>query len=674
LRFGGDIIDKVHRALRKDPRYVVRRLCLEARIEAERYLGPRRARALDISELARAASHADVDALWQALAARAYAHPRLTDAAAMERLQPGTGAEVSSRAQRALRNEVELLGSGQVTLPASIDWHADIKTGLRWEPVFHRDIDYNNFGKPSDVKMAWELSRLQWALPLGQAWLLYRDAACAAKARNLLEQWISANPYGASVNWACTMEPALRILSWTWLFHACADSPAWADKAFRQRFLEALYLHGDFVARNLEQADINGNHYTADAAGLVYAGLFFGHLGDAPRWAKKGWDILTAELPRQVFPDGVDFEASVPYHRLVLELFAYPALYRQRLGLDVPASYRERLLAMGRFTAAYSRCDGSVPHWGDADDGRALAFGIQNLNDHRYLVGLLGEILNDKGLQECFSGPRDEVAWVAGWEVASSLPARNEVTSMQSQPFKDGGFYVLRSDRSHVFIDCGPLGLAGRGGHGHNDLLAFEAMLDGALLVSDCGAYLYTASPVERNLFRSTALHNTPQVDGEEINRFVRPEYLWTLHNDAHHEVIAFHHDVRQSVFEGRHDGYRRLPSPVVVTRRFELEHEAARLVVVDRFDSAGEHEFTTRWHLAPGVEASITEPGLIDLLSQGRRFVLRWTDFAEWACRLENGRVSPSYGRTVPVSVLAFQRRGTARTIRVELQAGPLQ
>ena len=31
-------------------------------------------------------------------------------------------------------------------------------------------------------------------------------------------------------------------------------------------------------------------------------------------------------IKEQVYDDGVDFEGSIPYHRLVLELFAYSAL------------------------------------------------------------------------------------------------------------------------------------------------------------------------------------------------------------------------------------------------------------------------------------------------------------------------------------------------------------
>ena len=57
----------------------------------------------------------------------------------------------------------------------------------------------------------------------------------------------------------------------------------------------------------------------------------------------------------------------------------------------------------------------------------------------------------------------------------------------------------------HVFIDAGPVGMKGRGGHGHNDCLSFEAVLDGVPLIVDSGAYVYTASVEWRNRFRSTA-------------------------------------------------------------------------------------------------------------------------------------------------------------------------
>jgi hypothetical protein len=668
------MLQKIGRALRKDPRYIARRLWQDGVAQTERWRGPRRASAFDIERMASARGYSGLDELWQALREQPYAHPML-EATDLHALQPDACCELERRAQQAHRHEVDLLGSGAVTLPSVIDWHTDLKTGYRWPPAFYRDIDYNNLDRPSDVKMAWELSRLQWALPLGQTWRLSGEDRHAAKARDLIEQWIDANPYGASVNWACTMEPALRILTWTWLFHACADAPSWADVGFRKRFLSVLYLHGDFVARNLERADINGNHYTADAAGLIYAGLFFGTLGAAPHWATTGWEILSSELPRQVFADGVDFEASVPYHRLVLELFALPALYRKRLGLAVPNPYRERLIAMGRFSAAYSRPDGSVPLWGDADDARALPLGTQALNDHRYLAGLMAVAFDEPSLLESFAGPRDEVAWLFGISAASRLPARARPATGTCAAFRDGGFYIMRDARNHVFIDCGPLGLAGRGGHGHNDLLSFEAMLDGVHLISDCGAYLYTASPAERNHFRSTACHNTPQVDGQEINRFFGPRMLWVLRNDARHELLEWSVAEQRSRFEGRHDGYSRLPRGLRVRRAIELDHAASHLTISDRFEGTGEHKVVVPWHFAPGVEATLTADaapsamqGQVDLLAGARRFALRWQSDAPWRAELVPARVSPSYGVAIATVALRLTRSGTLHALRTTL------
>ena len=59
-------------------------------------------------------------------------------------------------------------------------------------------------------------------------------------------------------------------------------------------------------------------------------------------------------------------------------------------------------------------------------------------------------------------------------------------------------------------------------------------------VVTDCGAYLYTASREWRNRFRSTAFHNVVQVDGEELNRLISPDHLWQLRDDARPLNVAW--------------------------------------------------------------------------------------------------------------------------------------
>lgn len=657
----------IKRAAGKPPKVILRRIFDEIKIESDRFLAPIRVRQLTAKRLAVRLGASDLDELWTELGKKPFpAYTDAVDAAHYEKICPGGLNDIMAKAKKAVGHVVDLLGSGPLELGAEIDWHKDYKSGFSWPPTYIRSIEYNNPERPSDVKFPWEVSRMQWLIPAGQAYLLTGDERYAMKVRDVLTSWINNNSYAYSVNWTCTMEVALRIFSWTWFFHVFHQSRAWNEANFQAKFLTSLYQHGEFTERHLERSDINGNHYTADAAGLVFAGLFFGNGKGSTRWLELGWQILIDELPRQVYPDGVDFELSVPYHRLVLELFTLPAMFRKVNGYDVPEFYRERLLAMAKFTASYSRPEGTVPLWGDADDARVLPFGSQSINDHRYLLGWLGNALNSDGLIDFFSGSRSEIYWLLGTEAASSLPQRQLAEKKPSSIFfPDGGFCVLQNGLDHVFIDCGPVGLGGRGGHGHNDCLSFEACLDGVPLISDCGAYLYTASYAERNNFRSTSYHNTPQIDKEEINRFIRPDYLWNLHDDARPEVKAFKADPRSDLFVGAHSGYERLSSPVKPVRTLMLVHQQHMLIINDSFEGEGKHLVEIPYHTVPGAAIYRVASNVLRLQAGDKRFQMTWHG-DDWQVEVDDWRVSPSYGVVCASKRIAFRRDGILRPLFV--------
>jgi hypothetical protein len=653
----------VRRGLRKPPRIILARLLKELNTEADRFLlDPRFARRAEA--LPGMASDHDANRLWQELAARPYVAQITLDDEARNAISTDERTRILLAAEAGIAHRVDLLGSGPLALGATIDWQRDYKSGIAWPTGYALRMQYADPNRPSDVKIPWEISRLQWLIPVGQAYLLTGEERYAAAVREILESWIDANPYAYSVNWACTMEVALRILSWTWLFHVFQASDSWRDAGFRRKLLGSLYQHGKFTSKYLERSDINGNHYTANAAGLVFAGLFFGSLGQAPRWQQQGWEILLDELPKQVDVDGVDFEASIAYHRLVQELFLLPALYREAQHFDVPKPYRERVIAMTRFTQAYSRSDGSVPLVGDADDARALPLGGQAINDHRYLLALVGSAWDVADLRAAFSGPREEILWLLGSKACEQLPDRRASFEGGSKAFVQGGFYVMRNERDHVFIDAGPVGLAGRGGHGHNDCLAYEAMLDGVPLVSDCGAYLYTASYAERNHFRSTVCHNTPCINGEEINRFLGPNDLWTLRNDARPDVRRWRTSSDHDVLTAAHSGYQRMAVPVTPVRTIVLAHARHALVVLDQFETAAPCELTieTPLHLAAGVRARQESSSSLLLEAGERRFLLSWEGLG-WELTIGRGRISPSYGVAVECCRLAWRYAGPAET-----------
>jgi uncharacterized heparinase superfamily protein len=633
----------------------------QVKAHTERHLAPRRAAAFrHRATLLRALKAPSVEVLWQELARRPY--PTWTSPiapAACDAVCPGETARILTLAETALQQRVQLLGSGPIELGSRVDWHRDYKTGIAWPPAYALGIEYNNLDRPSDVKVPWEISRLQWLIPAGQAYLLTGDDRYARRVRDILDDWIAANPYAGSINWSCTLEPAMRIMVLTWFFQVFNRAEAWRDQSFRLRFLTTLFLHGDFTNRHVELSEVNGNHCTADAVALVCAGLFFGR-GAAPRrWLNRGWQLLCAELPKQVNPDGVDFEASIAYHRFVTELFFMAARYREVCGENVPDWYRARIQAMAAFSTAYSGPDGNVPLVGDADDARVLPFGGQRLNDHRYLSGVIGAAWNVPSLLETMSGPRGEVLWQHGPDVAMTLPKQDEpVQPPQSTLFPEGGFCVMRNRRDHVFVDCGPVGFGGKGGHGHNDCLGFEAVLDGVRLVTDCGAFTYTGSPKDRDAFRSTASHNTPCIDGEEVNRFIAPNYLWQLHNDAAPSVRRWNAGSDCDVLCATHSGYERLGNPVRPVRTIVLDHAHHMVLIRDAFEGTGTHTIEIPIHLAPEVSVKLVREREFELTAGDRRFSLIWAE-RSWSVDVTECRVSPSYGVAVPSVRLSWKRQG---------------
>ena len=610
---------------------------------SEYWLAPRRERKLTQAELCRRLRANSVSELWERCASRPFPFVHRADRAEFEKLCPGEFEQIRARAEAALAHRVDLLGSGPIGLGLRIDWLSDFKSGTRWPAQYWRTVAYD---EPADVKVPWELSRLQWLIPLAQMYLLTGEERYAAAVRDIVEQWIAFNPYAWGVNWACTMEAAIRILTLTFLFHALHGSEAFADPDFRFRFLKSLYLHGDFTERHLEHSDINGNHFTSDAAGLVFAGLFFGIGTDPERWRRLGLRSLEREVKLQVLDDGVVREGSIGYHRLVCELFLLPALYAETSGHQISPVWKDRLRSMAVFVAGYSREDGSSPLWGDADDARALPMRHGVLNDHRYLVAMVSAFLKDEGLSRKFAGPVVESFWLLGAQSAGR-PSGTQTDPQQSQAFRTGGLYVLRSGGDHVFAHCGNLAFAGRGGHAHNDLLSFEASLNGQKIVSDGGCYLYTSAIGERNLFRSTASHNTPMIDGEEINRFV-PGELWVLRNDAKVQVREWAIKDESSLLIASHSGYKRLKDPVTVVRRIQLNHRDHSLTIEDEFEGAGTHRIAVPLHFDPSVTIEEFEERRAVLVANGKRFELTW-DAPGWKTAETPARVAPSYGVVVP-------------------------
>lgn len=557
-----------------------------------------------------------------------------------------------NKADQITEHVFDLLGSGPTALGPNINWHQDFKTGMQWPPQYHKDIEYNNLDKPSDVKVPWELSRFQHYITLGKAYWYTGDEKYAIEFIDQFNDWVKKNPVGMSVNWSCTMDVALRAINWIWAYRYFSSSPNFTHQQ-KIKFIYSLANHGAFIIRNLELSDVNGNHYLSDGAGLVYVGLLFGGK-EGEKWFQKGWEIVTTELPKQITADGVDFEQSVPYHRLCTELFLYSLMLGEKNGVRLTDESKKRIQCALEYILKYTKPDGSIPLIGDADDGRIHILADQPINDHRYLLSTGAVIFNRPDFKAGASHFWEESFWLTGFEGSECFQQLATEQNNTSKDFPLGGFFIQRTESCHLIVDCGDVGLAGRGGHGHNDILSFELYANGRTWISDSGAYLYTASPYWRNQFRSSPYHNVLTVDGEELARLGSESNLWTIQNDALPLQKLWMSNEQYDIFIGSHKGYDRLASPVSHTRSIVFDKMNEVWLIRDEVEGIGKREVQRYLNLEPDVSLYMSENNMI-LLKDEQGRLLRIEKPAAENVQVAEGWVSYTYGVKTPRQRLVF-------------------
>jgi len=123
------------------------------------------------------------------------------------------------------------------------------------------------------------------------------------------------------------------------------------------------------------------------------------------------------------------------------------------------------------------------------------------------------------------------------------LPKTNIKTSLSESLtlhiFPSANFFIFRSPRLYLAINGMNNGQNGNGGHSHNDKLSFELSIDGKDIIVDPGTYVYTSLPEKRNFFRSTNIHNTIIVPGEEQNKWDNGIHgLFRMNNDTQCKIV----------------------------------------------------------------------------------------------------------------------------------------
>jgi hypothetical protein len=303
------------------------------------------------------------------------------------------------------------------------------------------------------------------------------------------------------------------------------------------------------------------------------------------------------------------------------------------------------------------------PRQGDADDGHGLV--LDGAGGHRWASLLhVGDQLF--GRQSWWPRvPADDVR--TPLVAALSNGARNDAVRPSTRPdhLADAGMTILRTaggEPGEIWCRCdgGPHGFLSIAAHAHADALSVEVRHDGVDVLADPGTYCYHGQPEWRGYFRSTAGHNTLELDGRDQSQSGGP-FMWTRH--ARTQVLATHPGQDAvATWRAEHDGYARGREPAVHRRTVRLDRKGRELEIHDEVLSTTGHDCRLAFHLGPRVTALLD--GSTALLSwDDRTAVLDLPGDLDWTAHrgVEDpplGWYSPDFGLRQPTTVLV----GTGR------------
>ena len=515
-------------------------------------------------------------------------------------------------------------GYGPVALGNPPKWNVDFVSGRCWTlspseslPVMRHD--------GSDVKVPWELSRLQFLPVLGKAWLLSRKTRYRDVAKNLVDDWIERNPVGSGINWTLAMEAALRGMSLCFLLELLAPfSPQEQD--WLQKVTKSLWEHLLFIEAHNEFSHFTrSNHYLSNIVGLLHLSSSLTGPGMAVR-REKYWKLVENEMLCQVRDDGFDYEASTGYHLLVTQMFTSVGLILRSDKQEISPRFHDRLRKMYQVLDSLADDEGYIPQVGDCDDGRVelLTDDLEQMTDNGCpergslragsWIGIGRALLKSE-----FRGRADDVGWY-GLD-----PGRSGTTACVRRPctefFRSSGVAVGRRGAAELFFFAMPNGIFGKGGHTHNDKLSIVLKIGGRELFSDCGTFCYSRDGALRNVYRSTLAHNTVKIGGEEQNRYsAGPDNLFRMSDDARVSDIEYQQTSSTTHFSASHEGYSRLG----VIHRRNVVLGGTEATKEDVITGTGQHLVEAGWHLPPTWQVQVVRgTGFrLECLIQGPRSV----------------------------------------------------
>ncbi len=225
-----------------------------------------------------------------------------------------------------------------------------------------------------DVKLTWDLSRMQWAPRLALAACITTGEArnrYLQRLNQLMHDWSAKNPYQTGVNWACSQEVAVRGMH-LMVSHHLLSTHLGMPTSSRLSELLAQSWQRVFAVRGYARAQQN-NHSLTEHLFLIYAAEFLARAGVqvAPtRTLEKLRKGLTPLIDSLITEDGGSALYSSNYHRVFCDVLSYAKLLDDSFALGLfnhPRIQLKSRAAYDLLNALIEPVSGQMPMFGNND-------------------------------------------------------------------------------------------------------------------------------------------------------------------------------------------------------------------------------------------------------------------------------------------------------------------
>lgn len=521
----------------------------------------------------------------------------------------------------------------------------------KWPECFSYSLDYKQRDDLGDARSNWERNRhFDWAL-LAKAYYVTREEKYFSQLQNTVDVWMEKNPFLHGISWTSAMEFAIRSINWMYalafLMKARNDNAStssaqthndnWASLCEKLR--NGIINITEYLTKHYSRYSSANNHLLVEATAIGLAGYAFVH----KPWQELAVRILTEELPKQNYSDGVNKELSLHYQTFGMEayLLLMHVLQKQMNDSRLKINDCERWIPMlqreAEFVAHSVWREQAVCEFGDDDEGKILDLQGGDWHQWDYVLQLASLITGSR--YSDFTNDYENIHWLFDEKEIDACKALPLYDALQSKVFAEGGnsFFRDKDDRVLVGIDHAALGFGSIAAHGHADALSFQMLVDGVSVFTDPGTYIYHCWLPERDRFRKTINHNTLSLidsKGEYKDQSqMLGAFMWGQRATC--SLIDYKIGDEIDTLVAEHDGY----NPIIHRREFKWNKNQRELSIVDSVTQVTPYVVT----FMLGADLSVkkqngwiieTPTAFIELHFEGADGVV-----------VEDAEVSPEYG-----------------------------